>query len=147
ASSTWNATVLSNGPPFPEIRDARRAEMNRYAPSESTSVPNDHSRILAKTVLIRPRLSFRRLWGCREKVAHAAHRADLDAIAALQLSPQMADVDVQRALVRRGFPLVKNRGQLVARNHARGLESSTTASERTTQRMRCATTATRSNPI
>ena len=78
------------------------------ATSESTSVPKHHEQNFGVD-----------LHGC-ELVAHAADRADQRALVAFQLLAQVADVHIERALVRRGVALVEHGGQLVARDRAPG---------------------------
>ena len=54
-----------------------------------------------------------------EQVADAAHRADERPLSA-QLLANVADMHVERAIQRRGRPLVNRRGQLVARDDPAG---------------------------
>src|SRR6202021_3676464 len=59
----------------------------------------------------RTEISYRRLRFTSEHVSHPAHRAD-KRVAAFQLSPQMADVDIESAVVGSCLPFEQRFGDL-----------------------------------
>src|SRR5438067_5155325 len=88
--------------PFSNVPLTIRNDITTNATSESTSVPNDHSRILAKIERTIP--LFR-----TEQVADAANGADQLPILHLQFLTQVAHVHIDGAFEGRSLPLIENR--------------------------------------
>src|SRR5215510_2870724 len=96
------------------------AEKNADPMTVMASEHQNHSRILANSVLIPRSLLHGGVLGCpAELVSHAADRLD-EILAGLELLAQMADVHVDGAIERRGLAIIKVLHQGIARQHAAG---------------------------